>query len=47
MNIAEWFKNPTTWDLNAYNNMLMPNYTAQMMMKDNSSNVFSWGGIVQ
>ncbi len=47
MNIAEWFKNPNTWDLNAYNNMLMPNYTAQMMMKDNSSNVFSWGGIVQ
>ena len=47
MNIAEWFKNPNTWDLNAYNNMLMPNYTAQIMMKDNSSNVFSWGGIVQ
>ena len=47
MNIAEWFKNPNTWDLNSYNNMLMPNYTAQTMMKDNSSNVFSWGGIVQ
>jgi len=26
MNIAEWFKNPNTWDLNALNNMLMPNY---------------------
>jgi hypothetical protein len=47
MNIAEWFKNPNTWDLNTYNNMLMPNYTAQIMMKDNASTVFSWGGIVQ
>ncbi|MBT5613364.1 MAG: hypothetical protein HOJ64_00635 [Euryarchaeota archaeon] len=47
MNIAEWFKNPNTWDLNSYNNMLMPNYTAQIMMKDNASSVFSWGGIIQ
>mgnify|MGYP006091169643 CR=1 FL=1 len=47
MNISEWFKNPNTWDLNTYNNMLMPNYSAQIMMKDNASTVFSWGGIVQ
>ena len=32
MNIAEWFKTPNTWDLNVLNNMLMPNFNAQVMM---------------
>jgi len=47
MNIAEWFKNPNTWDLNVYSNMLMPNYAAQVMMRENAVSVFSWGGITQ
>ncbi|WOD44762.1 MbnP family protein [Hwangdonia lutea] len=41
MNIAEWFKNPNTWDLNVLNNMLMPNFNAQIMMFENGQNVFS------
>jgi len=40
MNIAEWFKNPYTWDLNVHNNMLMGNYDAQILMNDNGQNVF-------
>lgn len=40
-NLAEWFKNPNTWDLNVLNNMLMPNSTAQIMMYQNGQDVFS------
>ena len=41
MNIAEWFKNPNNWDLNEYNQMLMPNSTAQILIHENGQNVFS------
>jgi len=41
MNIAEWFKNPNTWDLNELNGSLMGNYDAQIMMNQNGQNVFS------
>ena len=47
MNIAEWFKNPTTWDLNTYHSSLMENYTAQSMMQANGYNVFSLGAVYQ
>ena len=47
MNIAEWFKNPNTWDLNVLNNMLMPNFDAQIMMNENGQNVFTLGDIIQ
>ncbi|MDP5157445.1 MAG: hypothetical protein NWQ07_02560 [Flaviramulus sp.] len=47
MNIAEWFKNPNTWDLKVLNNMLMPNYDAQIMMFENGQNVFSLESIEQ
>lgn len=47
MNIAEWFKNPNTWNLNVLNNMLMPNFTAQQMMFQNGQNVFSLESINQ
>ena len=47
MNIAEWFKNPNTWDLNVYNTPLMPNYDAQKMMQQNVVSVFSIGSITQ
>ena len=41
MNIAEWFKNPNTWDLNVLNNSLMGNFNAQIKMFENSQHVFS------
>ena len=41
MNVAEWFKNPNTWDLNIYNIDLMPNYEAQKLMNQNGQSVFS------
>ena len=47
MNIAEWFKNPNTWDLNTLNNMLMPNFNAQVMMFENGQNVFSLKSVNQ
>lgn len=45
MNIAEWFSNPHTWDLNVYNINLMQNYDAQKMMNDNGKTIFSLGEI--
>jgi hypothetical protein len=47
MNIAEWFKNPNAWDLDAFNSSLMGNYTAQNMMQENGYNVFTLGVISQ
>ncbi len=47
MNLAEWFKNPNTWDLNILNGSLMGNYEAQIMMNENGQNVFSLGEIIQ
>ena len=47
MNVAEWFKNPYTWDLNTYNTMLMPNYTAQKLIQAQGYSVFSLGMISQ
>ncbi len=41
MNIAEWFKNPNTWDLSTYNIDLMPNYNAQKTMNQNGQTAFS------
>ena len=45
MNIAEWFKNPHTWNLNELNTMLMPNYNAQKMISDNGKDAFSLGEV--
>ncbi len=45
MNIAEWFKNPYTWDLEVYNTTLMPNYDAQILMNQNGDSVFSLGEV--
>lgn len=47
MNIAEWFKNPNTWDLNVLNNTLMPNFDAQVLMFENGQNVFSLNSVTQ
>lgn len=41
MDVAEWFKNPNTWNLNILNNMLMPNFDAQLKMFANGQSVFS------
>ena len=43
MNLAEWFKNPNTWNLNELNSILMPNFEAQKMMRENGDSVFSLG----
>ena len=43
MNLAEWFKNPNTWNLNELNTVLMPNFEAQKMMRVNGETVFSLG----
>jgi hypothetical protein len=45
MNIAEWFKNPNTWNLNELNSVLMPNFEAQKMMSANGKSVFSLGEV--
>ena len=45
MHIEEWFKNPNTWDLNVYNQMLMPNSAAQILMYENGQSVFTLEGI--
>ena len=47
MIIAEWFKNPNTWDLNQLNTLLMPNFSAQQMISQNGKSVFSLGSITQ
>lgn len=46
-NIAEWFRNPNTWNLNELNTVLMPNFEAQKMISANGKTVFSLGNIVQ
>ena len=40
-NMAQWFKEPNTWDLNVLNQVLMPNANAQLLMNQNGQNVFS------
>jgi hypothetical protein len=47
MNLAEWFKNPNTWNLNELNTVLMPNFEAQQMMSMNGKSVFSLGKVNQ
>ena len=46
-NIAEWFKNPNTWNLNELNTVLMPNFDAQILMSANGKSVFSLGEVTQ
>lgn len=47
VNIAEWFKNPNTWNLNELNTVLMPIFDAQLLMNVNGKSVFSLGEVVQ
>ncbi|MBT8244325.1 MAG: hypothetical protein HKP48_05330 [Winogradskyella sp.] len=47
MNIAQWFKEPNTWDLNQLNTVLMPNSAAQILMFENGKNVFSLESVTQ
>ena len=44
-NIAEWFKNPTTWNLNELNTGLMGNNMAQLLMEANGQDVFTLGAV--
>jgi hypothetical protein len=45
VNLAEWFKNPNTWDLNELNTVLMPNFKAQKAMSQNGKGVFTLGEV--
>jgi hypothetical protein len=45
VNLAEWFKNPNTWNLNELNTVLMPNFEAQKIMSANGKDVFSLGEV--
>ena len=45
VNLAEWFKNPNTWNLNQLNTVLMPNFEAQKLMSANGKSVFSLGKV--
>jgi len=45
MNIEKWFEQPNLWDLNSYNQMLMTNSAAQIMMYENGQNVFNLGAV--
>lgn len=47
MNIAEWYKNPLTWDLNDRSVDLMMDYLAQKDMNRNGKTVFTIGEITQ
>jgi hypothetical protein len=47
VNLAEWFKNPNTWNLNELNTVLMPNFDAQILMNANGKSVFSLGEVTQ
>ena len=47
MDINEWFQNPNLWDLNTDFTLLMPNYEAQVRMKENASSVFVIGDITE
>lgn len=47
VNLAEWFKNPNTWDLNELNSVLMPNFEAQKIINANGKSVFSLGDVNQ
>ncbi|RNC88032.1 MAG: hypothetical protein ED556_02255 [Winogradskyella sp.] len=47
VNLAEWFQNPNTWDLNQLNTVLMPNSAAQIQMFQNGQSVFSLGSVSQ
>ncbi|WP_442264520.1 MbnP family protein [Tenacibaculum sp. ZS6-P6] len=41
VDINQWFENPNTWNLNTLNQMLMPNFDAQLLMSSNGTTVFS------
>jgi len=45
--LSKWFKTPNPWDLNTYNQMLMPNSSAQIMMYENGQDVFTIGEVTQ
>jgi hypothetical protein len=47
MDIKQWFEGPNLWNLNTDYTMLMPNYGAQVKMRQNASTVFSVGDITQ
>jgi hypothetical protein len=47
VNLAEWFKNPNTWNLNELNTVLMPNFEAQKLISANGKSVFSVVDVIE
>ncbi len=48
MNVAQWFENPNTWNLNEESTVMMPRYDLQVKMNENGKNgVFSLGEVTQ
>jgi len=47
VNLAEWFTNPNTWNLNELNTVLMPNFEAQIRMNANGKSVFSLVDLIE
>ncbi|MDH5367925.1 MAG: hypothetical protein OEW67_13145 [Cyclobacteriaceae bacterium] len=45
MDVLNWYENPYTWDFNLLNTMIMPNYEAQINLRNNGQNVFSIGQV--
>jgi len=41
INVAEWFRNPNTWNFSELNSGLTTNFNAQIIMRENGQNVFS------
>jgi len=45
MDIKQWYEGPHEWDLDSLDVMIMPNYKAQKMLRDNAYSVFSIGNV--
>ncbi|MDH5604532.1 MAG: hypothetical protein OEY51_11355 [Cyclobacteriaceae bacterium] len=45
MDIAQWYDNPHSWNLDTLSNMIMPLFHAQQTLRDNAHDVFSIGEI--
>ena len=47
MEVSNWYSHPHTWDLNLLDNLIMPNFEAQSMLRENGNNVFFVEGVFQ
>lgn len=47
MEVSNWYSDPHIWDLNVLDNLIMPNFEAQTMLRENANNVFFVEGVFQ